>query len=347
MLKHLKNEEIQPGLEKTINMTTVKRLGLYGLLAAAFLSFGTPAIRNLEAQEKQSKIVFTKGFVPQECYSIDSDGSNVKKIESSWTLPKGFVPDEPEVIHITDGDEIHYTREPEVCDKSPDGTTYVISAPFFTDQSFTNDTDGGSDLYLFNTKTKQSTKIFSGGDSVLVGLADGAQLAPSGKYIVFTETHKKMRTRDSQYTSSIRVLDLPTSTPKSLLSTRPLVEVPNNGLSPPALSPDGKSLAYFNYELLQDGTVQCGIYVMNFESVQTKKIFGNQFGNILSGTVWSPTSDKLTLAARDSQKTMSIYTINSDGSGLKKVVSNPIPYSVNGIILRDWTQPNQALTNRP
>jgi len=84
----------------------------------------------------------------------------------------------------------------------------------------------------------------------------------------------------------------------------------------PAWSPDGKRLAYVSFELGKPV-----VYVQTLATGQRVPLANFKGNN--SAPAWSPSGDQLAIAlSRDGIS--QIYTINSDGSGLRRVMRSPL-----------------------
>ena len=85
----------------------------------------------------------------------------------------------------------------------------------------------------------------------------------------------------------------------------------------PVMSPDGKKIAFMSD---RDGNRE--IYVMNIDGSKVNRLTFNEGQDW--NPAWSPDGKKLVFASENATGTYDIYTMNSDGSSLKKVAESGI-----------------------
>ena len=165
---------------------------------------------------------------------------------------------------------------------------------------FRSNQDGEWDLYLMDADGTNVRKIFQE-----LATRSYPTWSPDGKRIVYTRQGTiYIATRDGQN-----------------------VEEVTRGIYPD-WSPDGERIAF----VLQPGHLQHGLGIFDLQTRTREMIIPNPRFPYIRDIAWSPDDRKLAFSRIDptiwAQQT--IYTINDDGTGLKRVLKPSRPFWVEG-----------------
>lgn len=165
---------------------------------------------------------------------------------------------------------------------SPDGRTLA----------YTSYREGTPSIYLRNLASAQEERL-----TLRPGFAMPGSWAPNGRYLVLSKSESG--------NSDIFLYD----TQRRHLRRLTL----HKGIDiSPSFAPDSKRLVFTS-----NRTGSSQIYLTDVEGQPPTRLTSN--GNYNTSAVWSPRGDTIAFIGRSADKTLNIYTIRADGTGLRQV----------------------------
>ena len=173
--------------------------------------------------------------------------------------------------------------------------------------AFETDRDGNFEIYVMNADGSGQTRLTKNTASDI-----GPTWSPDSRKIAFHSNRDDADGRNRE----IYVMNADGSRQTRLTNAGSVAS-----LIRPAWSPDGRKIAY-TAVVRTEGPSNPGIYVMDADGSDQDAVA--QYGGVEDYAAWSPDGSQILFSATSSVEgsKMEIWTMNADGTGLKKLTNN-------------------------